>query len=88
MEVAAHATHALGGVGECEVGRLEHLLWLQHIFASQRVDACIEMVHVVGVGLDAQLEVSTPAKGGTDGASRVLLRLSVEREHQLGGVEV
>ena len=88
MEVTAHTTHALVGVGQGEVGRLEGLLGLQHVFARLRVDAGIEVVNVVGIGVDAQLEVSTPAKDGTYGAPRVLLRLSVERKHQLRGVEV
>ena len=88
VERAAHAAHALVGVGQGEVGRLEGLLGLQHVFAGQRIDTGIEVVYVVGIGVDAQLEVTAPAKGCADGAAGVLLRLSVEREHQLGSIEV
>ena len=70
------------------MGRLEHLLRLQHILAGLRVDAGIQVVLTLGGGIDANLEVAAPAQGGTDGAAVVFLRLSIERQHHLRGIQV
>ena len=56
--------------------------------AGLRVDAGIEVVLMLGGGIDAYLEVAAPTESGTDGAATMFLGLSVERQHHLGSIEM
>ena len=88
VEVAAHATHSLVGVGHSQMGCLEGFIGLQDILAADRVDAGIDVMLTVGHGVHAQLVVTTPAECETYGAACLLLGTAIEGEHQFGSVEV
>ncbi len=68
--------------------RLERLLRVKDVFAGLRVDACIEMVFLVGYGVEAEFEVAAPAESSTNDAATVLLRPSVEGNHDFGRIEM
>ena len=88
VEVTAGAAQAFVGKGESKMRRLERLLRVKDVFAGLRVDACIEVMFLVGYGVETEFEVAAPAEGSTNDAATVLLRPSVEGNHDFGRIEM
>ena len=61
---------------------------VENIFAGLWVDACIEMMLLVGYGIESKLEVSTPTQSSTYDSAAVFLRTSVERDHHFGRIKM
>ena len=83
VEVAAHTAQSLLAVGEGCDGSGEGLALGQVILRIVLVDAGKELVVFRLIGHGTQLVVARIADSGTDYTPRVLLTLTVEREHNL-----
>ena len=85
---AAHASLAFFAVGKSQDGGGEGFTLAYGILGIGIVDACYQMMDFLVSRVDGKTEVSAPAENGTDGASAILLRLAIQRKHDVGTIEV
>ena len=88
VEVAADTAQAAVGIRERQLGSYERLFRLKNILAVVPIDAGDKAVNPIVVRIEAQAEVTTPAKRGTDDTARLLRRLAIEGNHHFGMTRV